>query len=52
MLQDLSQIRNLTPTCEREIEEKLNECLASLPSGDEQDEYICFADFVTDIDED
>lgn len=35
---DLSQIRNLTPACEREIEEKLNDYLASLPSVDEQDE--------------
>ena len=35
---DLSQIRNFTPACEREIEEKLNDYLASLPSVDEQDE--------------
>ena len=37
---DLSQIRNLTPACEREINEKLNEYLASLPPAEEKDKDI------------
>ena len=48
---DLSQIRNLTPACEREINEKLNEYLASLPSAEEQDKDICFADLIADCED-